>query len=795
MHPQKQPVNQTILTVLGILLLAAILITAPKASASGENSLALTGNVFINSTNQQANNVKLHWQSDTNADHYVIDKSVDGTNFDQIQTTTATSTDDNHVEGKTAYYRIRAYNSNNQQIGQSNVIKESIQRDFTLSDSYSNTGISQFHGKNAAFKVNGVYYRYKLTVESHKALLEEASSNDGTHFTDFKPVTIKNDSELGACKIESVSIEMHNGVIIVWGHYENATDYSLGRMICISGKPGQPFINHGSFRPKTPDGTEYQSRDLSFFADPNGKDAYLISAASSKSGHANQNTNIYKLNSDWTGIDPQFNPIIANKGLGREAPSMIKKDNWYYLFTSKANGWYPSEGGYNSATSITNLATSKLQPIGNTSGYGAQSGGVGQLSDQPNSPYFMMANRWSAGWKYLDPAIDNKNASRMFLVDMDNGFAAFDYYPTVKYDVGKDKIVPVQNGEILSVNKPAGQVAGDTSAVKDRGPQKANDGIVADSTNAYQPQTSDGQYNWTVDLGKSYHINEVDISFKYIGGSETYSKYLIQGSNDGKSFTTVKDNIQNRIIGFNENVISSSNDYRYIRLKVLGTYKASDDSLQNWAAGFNELTVYGSDVSTSIPSTPSQQTEATLTPSASVSSSMPVVTPSSSSRSSIKTTSPSAAPSETRIHDIKPFWLYLKKSAYLYNSATFHKSNRIKKYHVSSRVFGPTFKVVATAKSVNGVLKYKLSTGYYITANPKYVTNLYWQRFRPKLIVINSDGVNSFYSKNLTKKEAHHKKKAVLKIRRFLRRGSKTVFQLSNGSYVSGSKKLVGILK
>ncbi|MCH4165142.1 MAG: discoidin domain-containing protein [Lentilactobacillus diolivorans] len=758
MHTQKQAINRIILTALGILLLAITFITAPKVSASGENSFALTGNIFINSTTQLANNVKLHWQVEPGADHYVIDKSVNGTDFNQIQTTTATTTDDNHVNEGAVFYRIRAFNNNNQQIGQSNVIKESIQQDITLSDSYSNTGISQFHGKNAAFKVNGIYYRYKLTGENHKALLEEASSTDGTHFADFKPVTIKNDSELGSCKIESVSIEMHNGVIIIWGHYENATDYSLGRMICISGKPGHPFIDHGSFRPKTPDGTEYQSRDLSFFADPNGKDAYLISAASSQSGHANQNTNIYKLNSDWTGIDPQFNPIIANQGLGREAPSMIKKDNWYYLFTSKANGWYPSEGGYNSATSIAGLATSKLQPIGNTSGYGAQSGGVGQLSDQPNSPYFMMANRWSAGWKYPDPAINNQNASRLFLVDMDNGFAAFDYYPTVKYDVDKDQIVPVQNGETLSVNKPAGQVAGDTPAVKDRDPQKANDGIVTDSANAYQPQTTNGQYNWTVDLGKSYLINEVDISFRYIGGSETYSKYLIQGSNDGKNFTTIKDNTQNRIIGFNENMISSSNGYRYIRLKVLGTYKASDDSLQNWAAGFNELTVYGSTDPThaeiSTPSTPGQQSVATVTPSASGSSSLPSASPSSSS-SSIKTTSPSATPSETKIHHIKPFWLYLKKSTYLYNSATFHKSNRIKKYHVSSRIFGPTFKVVATAKPVNGLLKYRLSTGYYITANPKYVANLYWQHFKSKLIVINPDGVNGYASKNLTKKEAH----------------------------------------
>lgn len=264
MHTQKQAINRIILTALGILLLAITFITAPKVSASGENSFALTGNIFINSTTQLANNVKLHWQVEPGADHYVIDKSVNGTDFNQIQTTTATTSDDNHVNEGAVFYRIRAFNNNNQQIGQSNIIKESIQQDITLSDSYSNTGISQFHGKNAAFKVNDVYYRYKLTVESHKALLEEASSNDGTHFTDFKPVTIKNDSELGACKIESVSIEMHNGVIIVWGHYENATDYSLGRMICISGKPGQPFINHGSFRPKTPDGTEYQSRDLSF---------------------------------------------------------------------------------------------------------------------------------------------------------------------------------------------------------------------------------------------------------------------------------------------------------------------------------------------------------------------------------------------------------------------------------------------------------------------------------------------------------------------------------------------------
>ncbi len=68
--------------------------------------------------------------------------------------------------------------------------------------------------------------------------------------------------------------------------------------------------------------------------------------------------------------------MITARGAEKKAPAMVKKDGWYYLFSSGTNGWMPTACGYMAARTVKGLADAKLMMYGNSATYGAQSGGV-----------------------------------------------------------------------------------------------------------------------------------------------------------------------------------------------------------------------------------------------------------------------------------------------------------------------------------------------------------------------------------------------------------------------------------
>lgn len=143
------------------------------------------------------------------------------------------------------------------------------------------------------------------------------------------------------------------------------------------------------------------------------------------------------------------------------------------------------------------------------------------------------------------------------------------------------------------------------------------------------------------------------------------------------------------------------------------------------------------------------------------------------------------------------FKIYAKKSFYQYKSVNFIKNNRVKKVVVKSRTTAPTFTVIGKAKSNNGVTRYKLSNGNYITASSKYVGPLYWQGNHSKLYVINKHGLYEYRDANLSKKSQvkHLKLGQLVKTQKLVKHGSTTRFQLTNGHYISGNKKLTSLVR
>lgn len=147
--------------------------------------------------------------------------------------------------------------------------------------------------------------------------------------------------------------------------------------------------------------------------------------------------------------------------------------------------------------------------------------------------------------------------------------------------------------------------------------------------------------------------------------------------------------------------------------------------------------------------------------------------------------------------------VYASKKIALYKDSTFKKSQRIATYKKAKRVNRPMFIVKGYARSNDGILRYKVKdvnhgtktagkTGY-ITANSKYVSPVYYRSVpKSKIItVISKNGVNAYKTASSKEKVKHYKRGTHLKIKKIVNYHLTSRYQLANGSYVTGNKKLV----
>lgn len=142
--------------------------------------------------------------------------------------------------------------------------------------------------------------------------------------------------------------------------------------------------------------------------------------------------------------------------------------------------------------------------------------------------------------------------------------------------------------------------------------------------------------------------------------------------------------------------------------------------------------------------------------------------------------------------------VYAVKGIYMYKTPNFAKNQRIAKYPKAKRTNRPMFVVTNYARSNGGALRYKVrdvkthKVGY-ITANSKYVVRVYYQTMprNKKITVISKKGVNSYKHASLTSKVKHYKKGIRLAVKKLVKHGLSTRYQLTNGRYVTANKKLV----
>jgi hypothetical protein len=172
-------------------------------------------------------------------------------------------------------------------------------------------------------------------------------------------------------------------------------------------------------------------------------------------------------------------------------------------------------------------------------------------------------------------------------------------------------------------------------------------------------------------------------------------------------------------------------------------------------------------------------------------------TPSGSSSTTTTTTQPASSSGIAR----KGEAVYSLKKIYLYQNKTFKKADRIVSYAKKPRINRPMFVVTGYAYSNSGRLRYQVrdvnhhsrTAGKkgYITAQWAYVRPVYYRSAHKTLTVINPRGVNEYKNKNLTGKVKNFKQGTQLRVKHFVTHHLTTRYQLTNGHYVTGNRKLV----
>ncbi|WP_254790115.1 AbfB domain-containing protein [Paenibacillus sp. OK003] len=397
-------------------------------------------------------------------------------------------------------------------------------------------------------KVGSTYYWYgEHAVGGKFDSVNVYTSTDLKNWTFSNAILTKDSAtELASSKIERPKVIYNASTkqYVLWAHYENGTDYNLGRVaVATSSTPNGKFTYEGSFRP-----LDYESRDMTVFVDTDGT-GYLITA-SRKNGGANDTMAIFKMNASYTGVDSFVGWQFENAY--REAPAVVKKGNRYYLFTSQAAGWYPNQGAYATATSMTGT-WSALTPYGNPSAFGSQIHDIATITGSSTKSYIYMGDRWNP----LNLG-EHKHIWLPLTLNDSNGTASLEWYKEWNIDAVTGTVTPPS-----LVNHAQGKTATAISTASGSSASNVNDGNYQTS---WAASSNTWPAWWQVDFGAPKTITEIDISWFMYKGSEGYYKYKMEISNDGVNYSTL-DRTSNTTYGFTTDSVHFT--ARYVRINMV----------------------------------------------------------------------------------------------------------------------------------------------------------------------------------------------------------------------------------
>ncbi|MFI1096419.1 chitobiase/beta-hexosaminidase C-terminal domain-containing protein [Streptomyces sp. NPDC020917] len=462
----------------------------------------------------------------------------------------------------------------------------------------------QGHGGNVLAR-DGWYYwvgENKTDNSTRFAGISLYKSRDLKNWTYVKDIlTAGSAGELADCNVERPKLVYNakTGTFVLWAHWERATDYSASHLMVATSstvdgdyrflkdfRPGAGQVATADADPTYTGGDGkwgYGSRDFTVFQDPATSDAYLVSTQNGT------DMRVYKLTDDYTDVDWQHSyPLFA--GSRREAPALVKVGDYYVVLTSSQSGWYPNQAMYSFTKDISDPAGwSPLKPVGNNTTFYSQPTNILPLTGKNGTTrYIYMGDRWTpkalGTSTYVWLPLDVTAATGAGGPDISMGYQPQWSFDTASGDLtlSTDRLVS-QDKPVVATAAAAGHPAGD-----------ANDGNVfnlnvsGDNSNFYQP--SSVPYSWTVDLQRPYDLSRVDLSFRSYNGSETYSGYTVEGSDDGQAWTRLVGQSAGRTVGFTSNTLTGT--YRYVRVSVSKVVNDHNGNGADWAAGLVEVQVY-----------------------------------------------------------------------------------------------------------------------------------------------------------------------------------------------------------
>lgn len=585
----KQSAKRLFSILSGAVLFAYSLIPVNAVTAGQDaetdisEQIGLVCNLFGVRGNDKADHAALQWATTLSANSYVLYRSTDAaTGFTPIYSGSGTSYEDDDLKTGTQYYYQLSVNTKNgtQYSGVKTLTPCDIPDGLST---YDNQKGSSLVYETSGTKVGNTYYNYALRSHAgqNDIYLAETTSSDGVHFGSERVVADSSqNSALASCKIESIHIEYAKNAnkIVVWAHWEKPSGYSDGKALVITGTPGGTFTVHHVYNP-----LDIQVRDMAlFFDDDADRTGYLIAAANKDGEGANATLYIFRMNKDYSDVTEVAN--ILFKDQYREFPNMIKKNGYYFLFTSQAAGWYPSSGAYSVASDISGK-WSELRPIGNTSTFSSQSGWIVNLKDQN---YLMHAYRWLRGSK--------TSGTTLCPLYFDNSFAFYDYYPSFRYSTKTGDLYPMQEGILLSQDHPASASLGAESPHE---PSKAFDGSYQTSFAAIA-EAKKWPFDLTVDLEQVCDLANIQISWYICKGSEGYYTYTVEGSTDGTHWTKLLDRTDksddsiSNTYGFNSDMLTGT--ARYVRLHVTNATLQNNPNNNWYTPTVYECKIYGTPV-------------------------------------------------------------------------------------------------------------------------------------------------------------------------------------------------------
>ena len=553
---------------------------ARSVSAQVSDAVGLVGNLFCVPDSDLADHAALQWDTTLSASGFILYRSTDPqTGFVPVYDGYGHSYEDDDMQtGKTYYYQLKAVTDKGEQFSDVCTLKPCTVPDGL--NTYDNQKGSSLVYETGGYQVGDTYYSYSLKKHPGQddIYLAETTSRDGKSFGNERNVADSSqNSALASCKIESVHIEYLSWVnkVVVWAHWEKPSGYSDGKALVITGTPGGQFTVHHVYNP-----LDIEVRDMAiFFDDDDAHTGYLIAAANTKGQGANATMYIFRMNQDYSGVTEVVKKLFADQY--REFPNMIKQNGYYFLFTSQAAGWYPSSGAYAVTTDISGN-WSGLRNIGNTSTFSSQSGWIVSLKDQN---YLMHAYRWLRS--------SDSSGTTLCPLYFNKGFAFYDYCPYFRYSTKTGALYPVQQGELLSQDRPA---ASSLAAVGSGAPCKAFDGDYRTAFTA-EDKSKKWPFTLTVDLQRECELRNIQISWYICKGSEGYYAYTVEGSSDGANWSLLYDNSDksresvSKTYGFNSNLLSGK--ARYVRLNVKSATLQNNPNNNWYTPTIYEVKIYG----------------------------------------------------------------------------------------------------------------------------------------------------------------------------------------------------------